>query len=481
MRLLLVHPSDVKSTMGANMAPGESAAPDIVCAKLAAPAARATGIMGAMAPSALREAPVRVGLLGCGTVGGGVVRLLVDNARYLAERAGAPIEIARVLVRDAQKPRPPELDRSIITTDAELVLGDESIDLYVETMGGLDPARSYVERAIERKRGVVTANKMLLATCGADLVERATAAGVDLAFEASVGGGIPIIRTLREALASDWVRSLSGIVNGTCNFVLWRMREHGESFDVAVKTAQELGYAEADPELDVGGHDAAHKLVVLAMLAFGARVEIADVMTEGIRALEPIDHRFAKRFGFVIKHLAIGADRDDEIELRVHPALVRADAPLASVSGVLNAIEIEGRALGPALLIGRGAGAMPTAVSVVADVLDVASALRGNAAGLMTRGMQMRRRKVASVSALRSRYYIRVRARNQPGALARVALALGDANVVVEQMVQEEEGGVADIVLTTHEALEADITAALAAIAAQPFAVDKPRMIRIQP
>ncbi len=423
--------------------------------------------------------PVRIALLGCGTVGGGVVRLLYDNARYLAERVGAPLEIARVLVRDAEKVRPPELDRAIVTTDAELVLGDDSIDLYIETMGGLDPARAYVERAIENKRGVVTANKMLLATCGADLVDRATAAGVDLAFEASVGGGIPIIRTLREALASDWVASLSGIVNGTCNFVLTRMREHGDTFDAAVKTAQELGYAEADPELDVGGHDAAHKLVVLAMLAFGARASLDAVKPEGIRALEPVDHRFAKRFGYVIKHLAIGRDQGEYIELRVHPALVREGSPLASVSGVLNAIELEGRALGPALLMGRGAGAMPTAVSVVADVLDVARAQRGNAAGMMTRGIQMRARPVAQLATLRSRYYLRFRAQNRPGTLARIALALGDANVVVEQMVQEEEGGVATIVLTTHEAIESDVTRALAAIAAQPFSNGPACMIRI--
>ncbi len=423
-------------------------------------------------------APVRIGLLGCGTVGGGVVRLLRDNASYLAERAGAPLEITAVLVRDASKPR--EVDPKLVTTDPEMLLGDESIDLYVETMGGLDPAREYVERAIEKKRGVVTANKLLLATCGADLLDRATAAGVDLAFEASVGGGIPIIRALREALASDWVMSLSGIVNGTCNFVLSRMRDHGEAFDVAVKTAQELGFAEADPELDVGGHDAAHKLVVLAMLAFGARVGIEDVPTEGIRNLEPIDHRFAKRFGFVIKHLAIGRDNDEEVELRVHPAMVEAGSPLASVSGVLNAVEIEGRALGPALFMGRGAGAMPTAVSVVADVLDVARALRGNAAGLMTRGIQMRRRKVASIAQLRSRYYIRFHAQNRPGTLARIALALGDANVVVEQMVQEEEGGVANIVLTTHEAVEAEVMRALGAIQAQTFALGPARMVRIR-
>jgi homoserine dehydrogenase len=238
--------------------------------------------------SGTSQRPVRLGLLGCGTVGGGVVKLLTDNAKYLGMRVGAPLEIARVLVRDEKKERVPELDRALVTTDPELVLGDDTIDVIVETMGGLDPAREWVERAIENKKSVVTANKALLAAHGPDLVERAHAAGVDLAFEGSVGGGIPIIRTLREAFASDWVQSLTGIVNGTCNYVLTRMNDAGLSFDEAVKEAQNKGYAEADPELDVGGHDAAHKLVVLAMLAFGARIDSKNVPTEGIRAIEPI-------------------------------------------------------------------------------------------------------------------------------------------------------------------------------------------------
>ena len=237
---------------------------------------------------------IRLGLLGCGTVGGGVIQLLNENASYLAETVGAPLEVARVLVRDAAKERVPQLDRALVTTDPEGVLGDASIDVFVEVMGGVDPTRRYVERALDGKRGVVTANKMLLALHGPELLDRAVKNGVDLAFEGSVGGGIPVIRVLRDALASDWVIRLEGIVNGTCNFVLTRMQGDGLSFDEAVKEAQKLGYAEADPGLDVDGHDAAHKLVVLAMLAFGARVDAATVPTEGIRAVHPIDHRFAR-------------------------------------------------------------------------------------------------------------------------------------------------------------------------------------------
>ena len=314
-----------------------------------------------------------------------MLQLLRENAAFVAQSVGAPLEVARVLVRDTAKERVPALDRRLLTSDAESLLGDPSVDVFVEVMGGVDPTRGYVERALDAKRSVVTANKMLLALHGPKMIDRAVANGVDLAFEGSVGGGIPVVRVLRDALACDRILRLEGIVNGTCNYVLSRMHDDGLAFDVAVQEAQEKGYAEADPTLDVDGHDAAHKLVVLAMLAFGARVEAGSVLTEGIRGIDPIDHRFAERFGFAIKHLAVGRDRGEGIELRVHPALVHRDTPLANVGGVLNAIAIEGRALGPCLLSGRGAGDMPTAVSVVADVLDVARARLSGTVGLRDR------------------------------------------------------------------------------------------------
>jgi homoserine dehydrogenase len=428
--------------------------------------------------------PVRLGLLGCGTVGGGVVQLLHANAQYVAQSVGAPLEVARVLVRNPNKGRVAQLDHSRVTTDPEAILGDPSIDVVIEVMGGVAPAKSYVERALDTKRSVVTANKMLLALHGPCLVDRAIANGVDLAFEGSVGGGIPVIRVLREALASDWVVRLEGIVNGTCNYVLTRMRSDGLSFDDAVREAQEKGYAEADPSLDVDGHDAAHKLVVLAMLAFGARVEAGDVPTEGIRGVDPIDHRFAERFGFVIKHLAIGCDRGDGVELRVHPALVRRDTQLANVNGVLNAIALEGRALGPTLLSGRGAGDMPTAVSVVADVLDVARARLSGVSGLATRGIQMVARTLTSLDDVRGRYYLRFQVHDRPGVLARLAGALGDARVSIEQMVQDggagSSGVAVDIVMLTHEAMERDVRRALADISRSGVVASPPRVIRIQ-
>jgi homoserine dehydrogenase len=428
--------------------------------------------------------PVRLGLLGCGTVGGGVVRLLKENAEYLAQTVGAPLEVARVLVRAPEKERVPELDRKLLTTDPEAVLGDAGVDVFVEVMGGVTPARSYVERALRAKRSVVTANKMLLALHGPALVDLAVASGVDLAFEGSVGGGIPVIRVLRDALASDWVTRLEGIVNGTCNYVLTRMRADGLGFDEAVREAQARGYAEADPSLDVDGHDAAHKLVVLAMLAFGARVDSERVPTEGIRGIDPIDHRFAERFGFVVKHLAIGRDRGDGVELRVHPALVRRDTPLANVAGVLNAIALEGRALGPCLLSGRGAGDLPTAVSVVADVLDVARAWRSGFAGTATRAIQMHARPLVPIDAVQSRYYLRFQVYDRPGVLAKLAGALGEAGVSIEQMVQEGGAGSSgvpvDIVMLTHDARERDVRSAIDVIQKSGVAAAAPRLIRIQ-
>ena len=429
------------------------------------------------------DKPVRLGLLGCGTVGGGVIRLLDENRAYLATRVGAPLEVRRVLVRDAVKDRVPECDRAWLTTDADDVLNDPDIDVIVEVMGGEHPAYALIQRAIDAGKGVVTANKMLLAMHGPELVERAVARNVDLAFEASVGGGIPIIRTLREAFTSDWVTRLYGIVNGTCNYILTRMREEGLPFDVVLKDAQAKGYAEADPTLDVDGHDAAHKLVVLAMLAFGAKVDHASVPTEGIRAIEEIDHRFADRFGFVVKHLAIGQDLGEQIGLRVHPALISKKSVLANVNGVLNAIWVEGRALGPCLLSGRGAGDMPTAVSVVADIVDVARSKLAGAAGLSTQGVALAARPLVALAEVECRYYLRFTVKDRPGVLARIAGALGDEGVSIEQMVQDGRADGTEpvsVVMVTHRAKERGVAAALDRVSRGDDVAAPTRVLRIE-
>ena len=432
----------------------------------------------------IAKKPIGVSLLGCGTVGGGVIRLLASNSAQLSARVGAPLVIRKVLVRDLVKDRVAECERSWLTTNPDDVLADPSTDLVVEVMGGELPAYDYIRRAIDAGKGVVTANKMLLAARAHELVQRAVLRGIDLAFEASVGGGIPIIRVLRQALASDSVESLYGIVNGTSNYILTRMREDGLAFERALAEAQAKGYAEADPTLDIDGHDAAHKMSVLAMLAFGVKAEHGNIPTEGIRSLEPIDLRFAERFDLVIKHLAIGKDHGARIELRVHPALVSKRSVLANVSGVLNAIYLEGRALGPCLISGRGAGDMPTAVSVVADIVDVARSKLAGAAGLSTSGIALEERPLVPLAEIETRYYLRFSGHDRPGVLARIAGALGEHGVSIEQMVQDGRSQAPNepvpIVMITHRARESGVNAAIKAISAFDSVSDKIRVLRIE-
>jgi homoserine dehydrogenase len=427
---------------------------------------------------------VRVALLGCGTVGGGVLRLLRDNGEFLFPRIGAPLEITHVLVQNLEKPRVPECRREWLTTDPEVIFSDESVDVVVEVMGGEQPARSYIERATRAGKAIVTANKLLIAKHGPTLVADAISKGVDLAFEASVGGGIPIIRTLREALSSDSVSSVHAILNGTSNYILTRMRDAHLSFAAALKEAQELGYAEADPTLDVDGHDAAQKLIVMAMLAFGAKVETSGMVIEGIRALDEKDFAFAERFGFTLKHLGIGHDRGDNVELRVHPALVRKTSVLANVDGVLNGMFVMGRALGPCLLVGRGAGDMPTAVSVVADLVDVARARIEGQPGLMTRGIQLKQRGLLPQAEVVTRYYLRFDVGDHPGVVGSIASVLGAEGVSIEQMVQEGradgKGSAVPVCIITHASLEGAVSRALGAIEKQSFMRGRPRLIRIE-
>jgi homoserine dehydrogenase len=324
----------------------------------------------------------------------------------------------------------------------------------------------------------------LIAKHGPTLVADAISKGTDLAFEASVGGGIPIIRTLREALSSDSVASVHAILNGTSNYILTRMREAHLSFPAALAEAQELGYAEADPTLDVDGHDAAQKLVVMAMLAFGAQVDTSSMVVEGIRALDESDFAFADRFGFTLKHLGIGHDRGDKVELRVHPALVRKTSVLANVDGVLNGMFVLGRALGPCLLVGRGAGDMPTAVSVVADLVDVARARIEGQPGLMTRGIQLKQRGLLPQTEVVTRYYLRFDVGDHPGVIGTIASVLGAEGVSIEQMVQEGradgKGSAVPVCIISHAFLEGAVVRALGAIEKQPFMRGRPRLLRIE-
>jgi homoserine dehydrogenase len=433
----------------------------------------------------MNKAPaLKVGLLGCGTVGGGVIRLLSHNAEQLAARVGAPLEITRVLVRDAQRTRLEECPREWLTTDPEVVLGDASVDILVEVMGGEEPARGYLERAMSDGKGVVSANKLLLAKHGPALLQTAARHSVDLAFEAAVGGGIPVIRTLREALTGDSVVSVHGILNGTCNYILTRMRSEGASFESILGDAQKLGYAEADPAMDVDGHDAAQKLVVLSMLAFGAAIKVDDVSVEGIRHIDDVDFRLAERFDFNIKHLAIGRVRGRDLELRVHPTMVPTSSVLANINDVLNGVYIQGRALGPCLLSGRGAGELPTAVSIVSDLVDVARARLARVSGLMTRQIQPVPKRLVPLDDLETRYYLRFDVGDDPGVLGKIASALGGQGVSVEQMVQEgravKSGDAVPILIISHRCREGAVKAAINSVTGASFMKRPPRFMRIE-
>jgi homoserine dehydrogenase len=425
--------------------------------------------------------PLRIGLAGLGTVGGGVMTLLRDNATLIAARAGRPIVVTAVSARDRTRDRGLPVAGLSWHEDAVALARDPEVDVVVEVIGGSEGAAPALARAaIAAGKPVVTANKALLALHGGELAGAAEAAGVPLAFEAAVAGGIPAIKALREGLAANNLTSVSGILNGTCNYILTVMREQGHDFAEVLAEAQRLGYAEADPAFDVDGIDAAHKLAILASLAFGAPVSFATMHVEGIRRISALDIAFARELGFRIKLLGITRRRDGGIEMRVHPALVPEADPLAQVDGVFNAVVAEGDAVGRVMLMGRGAGAGPTASAVVADLIDIArgrfapswGATVGALPALPTLPME---RHVGA-------YYLRLTVRDQPGVIADVAAALRDAGVSLQSMLQhgQDPGEQVPIVLVTHETVEAQMMTALAAIAALPTVLEPPALIRIE-
>ncbi|MFH0899837.1 MAG: homoserine dehydrogenase [Pseudomonadota bacterium] len=436
--------------------------------------------------NALRE--IGLGLLGLGNVGSGVVRLLRENADTIEARLGARVVVRRIAVRDAGKQRQVDVLPGQLTTDWRSVVDDQSVDVVVETMGGEDPARDIVLRAIDRGCQVVTANKLLLALHGEELFSAARERCVGIHFEAAVCGGVPVIRALREGLASDRIEALWGVVNGTSNYILTRMAEERQSFASALAEAQAAGYAEADPRLDIDGIDAAHKLAILATLSFGGRIGPDEIHTEGISALQPTDFVYADRFGYAVKPIVMARAHRDGVEARAHPALVEKGHLLASVGGTNNAICVNSRALGESLYIGRGAGMMPTAVAVVSDVIEVSRSIIEQAAGASTTASRgqwpfLAKRPVREIGLLHSAYYLRFRVLDQPGVLGQLATILGGQRVSIAQLIQEgerERGGVAaTVVALTHTALEKDVRSALDRIDDLPAVVEKTLMLRI--
>lgn len=407
---------------------------------------------------------VGIGLLGCGTVGGALVGLLNTEADVIAARTGMRLEVRRVAVRDldAARRRVPSLDPDVFTTDAVAVVADPTVQVVVEVMGGVDEARSLVLAALDAHKPVVTANKALLASHGPELHAAAAAANVDLLFEAAVAGGIPLVRPLRESLLGEPIRRIMGIVNGTTNYILTRMTEEGASYDEALADAQRLGYAEADPSADVGGADAAAKAAILATLAFGVEVHLDEVHTEGIEGISASDIAFASANGQVIKLLAIAeAVGEGRVAVRVHPALVPRDHPLASVRLSFNAVFVEGDAVGQLMFYGPGAGGGPTASAVLGDLIDAAANRRqGSSARL---GVLVPA-DLVPVDELRSGFYVEVQVADEPGVLATVAGVFGANGVSISSMVQEGHDHEASLAFVTHTALEADVQATISAL-----------------
>jgi homoserine dehydrogenase len=406
--------------------------------------------------------PVRLGVLGCGNVGAALVQLLADRRADITARTGLDLEVTRVAVRSTARDRAIELPAGVLTTDAASVVHSDDVDVVVEVIGGIEPARELIVEALKAGKPVVTANKELLANHGAELFAAADTAGVDLLFEAAVAGGIPLMRPLRESLVGERIRRVMGIVNGTTNYILTRMTDAGASYHDALAEAQSLGYAERDPTADVEGYDAGAKAAIIAMIAFGSRIVAGDVYHEGISSLTASDISVAERLGYRIKLLAIAELHDDrgkaEIGVRVHPALVPVHHPLASVRDSFNAVFIEGAAVGDLMLYGRGAGGLPTASAVLGDVIDAASNLRrGTHASIGTFG----RARIRPIDDLVTAYYLSLDVADRPGVLARVAEVFARHNVSIRSMEQEGLGTEARLIFITHAATERDVQATL--------------------
>ena len=412
---------------------------------------------------------VRVGLIGFGTIGTGVVKLLKKNRAQIGERVGAPIDLVRIADIDTRRDRGVRLSRGVLVGDAAKILEDPDIDIVIELMGGTGLARRFVLDAIGSKKDVVTANKALLAHHGAEIFRAAERAKVEVGFEASVGGGIPIIRTLRQSLGGDRHEALFGIVNGTTNYILSRMSDGGGEFGEVLREAQADGLAEADPTFDVDGVDAAHKLTLLVQLAFGCSFRLKQVSTEGIRHIAQDDIAYARDFGYAIKHLAVAVRTKEGIEARVHPAMVPRDNALADINGALNAIVLKSQALGPSMHVGLGAGMMPTATAVVGDLMEIAAnrvnSCRGRVKPLGYPLAQQEKKPLVATDS-RGNFYLRLRVLDKPGVLAQISGILGRAGISIASMIQREprRAGTVTIVIRTHQTSNRALRAAIKAI-----------------
>lgn len=429
---------------------------------------------------------IGVGMIGFGTVGTGVARILQDNAGLIQRRVGVPVELRRIADLDTTRDRGLRLAPGVLTADARAVLEDPDIDIVLELIGGYDAAKRLILDALSRGKHVVTANKALLAVHGEDIYEAASRHRVDVGFEASVGGGIPVIRALTEGLAANTILSIYGIINGTSNYILSRMTREGHGFQAVLAEAQKAGYAEADPTFDVAGIDSAHKLSIMVSLAYGTPVNVKEIYTEGITRLTPVDIAYAKEFGYTIKLLGIAKFSDGEIEARVHPTMIPNASPVAGVEGVYNAIQLVGDAVNDIVLYGQGAGSMPTGSAVVSDVISIARNILTGAAGRVPPASfqqdQRRPLRLRSMEDITSLYYLRFMVLDRPGVLSQIAGVLGQQGISISSVLQKgrKEGQTVPVVIMTHTARERQVQAALRDIDRMAFISEPTTLIRVE-
>lgn len=423
---------------------------------------------------------IKVGLLGCGTVGSGVVELLKKNQETIAKRTGTTVVLKKVLEKDTVKCLELGLTEDMIAKDISEIINDDEIDIVVELIGGIEPAFSFITQAMQKGKHVVTANKDLIAVKGKDLFATAEENKVDFYFEASVAGGIPIIYPLKQSLAGNEIKEVIGILNGTTNYILTKMTKEGLDFDEVLKEAQELGYAEADPTADVEGLDAARKIAILSSIAFNSRVTLEDVYVEGITSITATDIKFAAELGYVIKLLAIAKEENGFIQTRVHPAFIPNNHPLAAVNDVFNAVFVRGDAVGEIMHYGRGAGKMPTASAVVGDIIDICRNIQNGISGRI--GCTCYDEKhVLDISKMTARFYIRMTVKDRPGVLAGIAGVFGSNNVSIATVLQKEgTSDMAELILITHEVKEQDLQDSLTVLKGMSIVGSINNVIRLE-
>ncbi|HCW05324.1 MAG TPA: homoserine dehydrogenase [Clostridium sp.] len=423
---------------------------------------------------------VRIAILGLGNVGSGVWKILNTNREEISIRSGYEIEVAKILVRNKNKARDVDVPEEILTTDFNEILEDDSIRIVVELMGGIEPAKDYILQVISRKKHVVTANKFVLATQGKELMDAAKREGVMLYFEASVAGGVPIINTISQSLTANKIEEIFGIINGTTNFILTKMSQEGMEFDEALKLAQELGFAEADPTSDIEGYDAMYKLGILSELSFNCALDVDSIYREGITGITAKDIQYAKEFGYTIKLLAIAKEKDGELELRVHPAMISSKHPLANVNDAFNAIFIKGNAVGDLMFYGKGAGDLPTGSAVVGDIISILRNDIDDYTAPATREANSQL-KVQSMDDTECKYYLRFEVLDNPGTLADISSIFGKNGVSLASVIQKGKNEKeVPLVFITHKTLEKNINEAIKEIKKLPTVINVENIIRVE-